>query len=70
MDFDTFFVCLCQEHSVLLSHSVTMIAGLLPTRVKFIQISFSVGSEVSEEHSSCLGMLGGSGELVVLKQDY
>lgn len=45
------------------------IAGLLPSRIKFIQISFSISSELSEECSSCLCMLGGSAELVVLKQD-
>lgn len=56
-------VCLCQEHSVLLSHSVMKIAVLLPARAKFIQISFNVGSEQSEECSSCLCMLGESGEL-------
>lgn len=39
------------------------IAVLLPARAKFIQISFNVGSEQSEECSSCLCMLGESGEL-------
>lgn len=43
MDFNT-FLCLCQEHCVLLSHFVTLSTGLKPSWVKFIQISFSVGS--------------------------
>lgn len=42
MDFNT-FLCLCQEHCVLLSHFVTLSTGLKPSWVKFIQISFSVG---------------------------
>lgn len=42
MNSNVFVLCFCQEHSVLLNHSVMKIADFLPAGVRFIQISFSV----------------------------